>query len=72
MPLAKTALQPPQSPQVFLQDLYISPPPLPQIARQCNYSLFCRAHWVPEEAAVTKAPFHLHEVLDRAAAEYRE
>lgn len=39
MPLAKTALQPPQSPQVFsLQDLHASPPP-PQIARQCNYSL---------------------------------
>lgn len=74
MPLANAALQPPRSPQgIFcLRDLHVSPPPRPQIARQCNYGLFCRARWVLEETAVIKAPFHLLEGLDKAAAEYGE
>ena len=73
MPLAMTALQPPQSLQVFfLRDLHISPPPPPQIASQCNYGLFCIARWVLEETAGIKAPFHLHEGPDRAATECQE
>lgn len=71
--LAKAALQPPHSLQGFpcktpTLTLLLLVPRLPGNV-VCP---FCRARWELEETAVVKAPSHLCEGWDRAAAGHRE